>query len=148
MEDIFDKFRPKEGENDLSRNFGMLIPSEPFISITQKPIPIWKRALCVVVGHKWGFAGVTYVGPGFPKKCSRCKVTKWFDKPNLRMRLEECIDKMLDKLWVPLCKIGLHRYKHHYSYTSYSYGGDPTPTIRQQVYKCSCCKKIKTVTLK
>lgn len=56
------------------------------------------------------------------------------------------VDKTLDKLWVPLCKLGLHRYKSHYGSVQYSFGGDATPTVRQEVYKCSCCKKIKTIT--
>lgn len=135
---------------DFKQNFAMLIPQTIVPRESQKPkkIPLRVKILCATIGHKWGFAGITYRGPGFPKKCSRCKRTKWFTKPNLRMRLDKWIDKTLDKLWVPLCKISLHRYKSHYGFSSYSYAGDPTPPIRQEIYKCSCCKKIKTVTLK
>lgn len=133
-------------ENDFKSNFGMLIQQGAVHFQKPKPVSRWKKLVCLLTGHKWGFAGISYMGPSFPRKCSRCKVNKWFDKPNLRMRIDEWVNKTLDKLWVPLCKIGVHRWKSHYWYSRYTFGGDTsTPTIRQEIYKCSCCKKIKTV---
>lgn len=147
MEDIFDKFRLKEGEGDFFSNFAMLIPSKPFTTINQKPIPAWKRILCFIVGHKWGTSGVSYVGPGFPRTCRRCKTMKWFKRPTIKMRLATWVDKTISKMW-PFCWVGIHRYESHLGYTTYYYGPDlKTPPVRQQTYKCSCCKKIKTITL-
>lgn len=146
MPSIWDQ--PKEG-GDFMSNFGMIIPQGPFIEYKPKPISRWKKVVCFLIGHKWGSAGVTWSGPGFPQKCKRCKKEKWFMNPNLRMRITKWADKALDKLWVPLCKIGLHRYKFHYEFYSFYYGGDnPTPTIKQHIYKCSCCNKAKTINIK
>lgn len=132
----------------LPEGFAMIIPKGPFVPYKPPPISIWKKVVCFLIGHKWGSAGVSWVGPGFPRKCKRCKKEKWFDRPNFRMRLAQWIDKTLDKIWKPLCTIGLHRWKSHYGYRSFSFGGDnPAPEVRQHIYKCSCCKETKTVTL-
>jgi hypothetical protein len=137
-----------EQEKDFMSNLGIMIPQGAFTMPKVKPIPKWKKAVCFMIGHRWGFAGLTYRGPRFPMKCDRCKETRWFDKYPLRMSIIKWADKTLDKIW-PLCKIGIHRYKSHYGMTSYAFGafGQRTETVRQQVYKCSCCKKIKTVNL-
>jgi hypothetical protein len=137
-------------EKEFMKNFGMMIPAGPFVEYKPKPVSIWIKVLCALVGHRWGFAGISYMGPSFPRTCKRCKKTKWFDKPTLRMRFEKWITAMLNKFW-PLCGIGLHIYKSHYGYSSYTYGGDhplvPRKEVRQEIYKCSCCKKIKTVNI-
>src|ERR1700691_4906927 len=135
----------EEGKDFMS-NFGMMIPQGSFTVPKVKPIPVWKKVMCILIGHRWGFAGVTSVGPGRPMKCKRCKRTKWFYKYPIRMRIAKWIDKALDKLWTPLCKLGIHRFKHHYHYSEYpmSTGGHVRNTA---VYKCSCCKKIKIVNL-
>lgn len=148
MEDIWDRFRPKEGENDFMKNFAILIPKGPFIEYKPKPISRWKKVVCFLIGHKWGSAGVTWSGPGFPQKCKRCKKEKWFMNPNFRMRVTKWADKGLDKLWSPLCAIGIHRYKFHYASSSYLWMGFGGRVKKEQTYKCSCCKKIKTVNIK
>lgn len=136
-------------ENNFMSNFGMIIPQGPYVRHKPKPIPKWKKAVCFLIGHKWINPGVTFYGPGFPKKCARCKKDKWFKKPNLHMRLTKWADKTLDKLWVPLCKIGVHRYKSHYGFSSFSFGGNNSaPDVHQHIYKCSFCKKTKTVNIK
>lgn len=129
----------------MYENFGIMIPQGPFVERKPRPIPKWKKVVCFLIGHKWGFAEISYMGPSFPRKCSRCEVTKWFDKPTIQMRLAKWIDKTLDKLWMPLCKIGIHRYKSHYAFSSFAYGEKYSESIKQHIYKCSCCKKIKTV---
>lgn len=132
--------------NNFMSNFAMIIPQAPTPKYIKPKPSKWKRYLCLGLGHKWGFAGITYTGPGFPKKCSRCKTTKWFKRPNLRMRLNKWVDISLDKMWSPFCEIGIHRYKSHYGFQSFYYGPGPhEPPIKQEIYKCSCCKKIKTV---
>jgi hypothetical protein len=143
-----------DNENDIGKvakgffdNFALMIPTGPFIQFKEKPISKWKKVLCFFIGHRWGFSGVTSVGPGFPMKCKRCRKLKWFDKYPLRMRIAKWVDKALDKIW-PICKIGIHRFKSHYGFQEYSFGpGSSIPTKKQHVYKCSCCKKIKTVNL-
>jgi hypothetical protein len=133
--------------DNFKSNYGMFIPRDAVIFQKPKPVSRWKQLLCLLIGHKWGFAGITYMGPSFPRTCSRCKVTKWFDKPNLRMRIDEWVDKTLDKLWVPLCKIGIHRFTHHYLLTTYWYDSSAAPSnplVEEQRYRCSCCKKTKT----
>lgn len=132
---------------DFMGNFGIIIPQGPFVERKPKPVARWRKLVCFLIGHKWGSAGITYEGPGFPRKCSRCEKKKWFKRPTIRMRLSKWADRTLDKLWPLLCKAGIHRYKSHYGYSSYTYGGPPTKPINQHIYKCSCCKKIKTVTL-
>jgi hypothetical protein len=128
-------------------NFAMIIPQGPFVEPKKKPISRRLRVLCFLIGHKWGFAGITYEGPSFPRKCSRCKKKKWFDKPTLRMRFAKWATATLDKIW-PFCRIGLHLYKSHYGFQSFSYGpGSHEPPVKQHIYKCSCCNKIKIVTL-
>jgi len=136
-------------DQSIKSNFGMIIPQGSVVERKPKRVPIWRKVVCFMIGHKWGSAGVTYEGPGFPRKCSRCEKKTWFKKPTIRMRLSKWMDRTLDKLWVPLCKIGIHRYKSHYRYSSFYYGGPGTqvPPLNQHVFKCSCCKKIKTVTL-
>lgn len=132
-------------DKDFLRNFGMIIPQGSFVTHKPKPISRWKKVVCFLIGHKWIDAGITYTGPGFPRKCSRCKKDRWFHKPNLRMCLNKWVNKALDKVWMPLCKIQIHRWRFHYAFFSFSYGGNPAPAIHQHIYKCSCCKKTKTV---
>jgi hypothetical protein len=145
MEQENDPFKVSKGMFD---NFAMMIPTWPFISFKERKIAKRKKVLCFLIGHRWGFAGVTSVGPGWPMKCKRCRKMKWFHKYPLRMRIAKWIDKALDKIWTPLCKIGIHRFKSHYGFQEYSFGPGPsTPTKRYEVLKCSCCKKIKTVNL-
>lgn len=137
-----------EENKEFMQNLGMMIPLATFAPPKAKSISKRKKLVCILLGHKWGFAGISYMGPSFPRKCSRCKRTKWFDKPNLRMRLNKWVDKSLDIFWVPLCKLNIHRWKSHYGYSFYSYSpSESTPEVRQHVYKCSCCKKTKTVTI-
>lgn len=132
----------------MYENFGMIIPQRPVVEHKPKPIPKWKKVVCFLIGHKWGSTGASWIGPGFPKKCIRCRVSKWFHKPTIRMRLTKLIDRTLDKLWIPLCKAGIHRYKFHYAFYSFCCSWDkPYEEIKQHIYKCSCCKKIKTVNL-
>ena len=137
-----------EQGKDFMSNFGMMIPQGPFTVPKVKPIPVWKKIMCVLIGHRWGFAGITSVGPRFPMKCKRCKKMKWFHKYSIRMRIAKWIDKALDRVWTPLCKLGIHRFKLYYGFQEYSFGHGPsTPTKRHEVFKCSCCKKIKEVNL-
>lgn len=132
--------------NNFMSNFAMIIPQGPFVEPNKKPISKWVKLLCFLIGHKWVSAGITYSGPGFPRKCDRCKKKKWFKRPNLRIRLNKWVDIRLDKMWSPFCEIGIHRYKSHYGFQSFSYGPGPhEPPVKQEIYKCSCCKKIKTV---
>lgn len=146
MPSIWDQ--PKEG-SDFMSNFAIMIPQGPFVPHKPKPIQKWKKVVCFLIGHRWGRAGISYMGPAFPMQCKRCKITKWFDKPTFRMRFTKWADRSLDKTWTPLCKIGLHRWKSHYGFSSFSYGGDgPHKTIKQHIFKCSCCKETKTVNVK
>lgn len=133
-----------EENKGFMSNFGLMIPQEPFKMPPKKKISRWKRFLCATIGHKWGFAGISYSGPSFPRKCSRCKKTKWFDKPTLRMRFEEWLGKTLDKLLRPFCIIGLHHWKSLYGFSSFVIGGDGK-SESGAVYKCPRCKKTKTV---
>lgn len=130
----------------MLENFAMIIPQGPFVERKPKPIPKWKKVVCFLIGHKWGIAGISYMGPSFPRKCKRCEITKWFDKPTIRMRLSKWVDLTLGKLWRPLCRIGIHRYKFHYAFNSFCCSWDkPYEEIKQHIYKCSCCKSIKSV---
>lgn len=130
-------------------HFAMMVPQNIGFQFKEPPKPPrWKRWICFFIGHKWVNPGITYTGPGFPRKCKRCKKDKWFIKPTFRMRLAKWLDKTLDKLWKPLCKVGVHRWKSHFGFQSFSFGsGESQPTIKQAVYKCSCCKKTKTVSV-
>lgn len=134
-------------EKEFMRNFGMIIPQGPFVPYKPKPISRWKKVVCFMIGHRWGFAGISYTGPSFPRKCKRCEVTKWFDKPTVRMRIAKWADVTLDKIWPAFCRIGVHRWRHHYGYSQFTIGGDG-PIINQSVFKCSSCKKTKTVNVK
>ena len=134
-------------KDSFMSNFAIMIPQTATVIPKPKRVSKWKRFLCATIGHTWGFAGITYMGPSFPRKCSRCKMTKWFDKPTLRMRFAKWVNVILDKYW-PMCMVGLHLWKSHYGFSTFSYGGNgPYKEINQHIYKCSCCKKIKTVNL-
>jgi hypothetical protein len=64
----------KEG---MFKNFAMLIPSGVTVEHTP-PLPSrWKRFLCFIGLHDWVNPGISYYGPKHPRKCTRCKKTKW-----------------------------------------------------------------------
>lgn len=78
-------FKPFECTDTLDQagfmsNFAIMIHTQSCKVQKSKKPPRWKRLLCFIFGHRWGFAGISYFGPGHPKKCKRCKKNKWFKK--------------------------------------------------------------------
>lgn len=128
-------------DGDFMKNFAIMIPMGPFKEPVKQKISRWKKLLCFILGHRWGLSGLSYSGPGHPRKCKRCDKQKWFKKlPNY---------KWVDRLLRPLCFIGFHRWKATYGYSSYCYGHNcsSSPMTSEQNYSCARCKAKKTVTL-
>lgn len=73
-------FQKNTDSDSMYSNFALLNPAEAMKIQEPKKPSRWKRFLCFILGHRWGFAGITYRGPEIPRTCKRCKKNKWFKK--------------------------------------------------------------------
>ena len=117
--------------------YGILIPSGPLLEHTPIKVAKYKRILCWIGLHRWGFAGISYTGPSTPRTCKWCNKMKWFKK--IRSW------KWLDKVLRPLCIIGLHRWKKQFGYRSYQLVPGRRVINQSSSMRCSRCAKRKEV---
>jgi Prophage protein (DUF1660) len=129
---LYDQQSPPE---EYYRNFAILIPTGPYKPLPPKKISRLKKIMCLLFGHQWRNAGISYMGTEHPRRCKRCKKMKLFKKlPDYRW---------IDRLLRPLCYVGLHRWKGYFGFSTYSIGGNDSPPYSEQIYKCPRCKKFK-----
>lgn len=121
-------------------NFAIMIPHGPFTM----PPPPPKPFLCRIGIHKWGFAGISFFGPGHPRICERCHKVKWFNKPLVAERLGRFVGKWSDRTFRPLCMIGWHHWKRGYAMYIYMLGG-PDQATKSVNHTCTRCGKHKLV---
>lgn len=139
-DDLKGLFEPTQPGDDFFKCFGMIIPQ---VALKTQPQPK-KSFLCRIGIHKWGFAGLSFSGPGHPRRCERCSTSTWFNKPPFTERIGCFVGKWSDKIFRPLCWIGWHHWKGGFAMHTYSFG-IPGPVTKSVNHTCTRCRKHKLV---
>lgn len=126
-------------DKNYRSNFGMMIPQGPYREPKKSDTRKW---LCRLIGHKWEIYMITTRDKGMPHRCKRCHKVTSIQWP---FKLNRFLWNWADWILRPLCFSGWHRWKGTYRVESISYGSSERERHEEQHYRCSRCRKSKTI---